>query len=700
MRTFFYLMTALLLASAGASGGNAAADCGSAGSKELVPTVWKDAGTVAASVSATIETLEFDWTFDQPVTTGHFIDGQPWIVVPAEGVRLIAASPTRINRVEVEDRRGQPVTADINITVINPPVGDVYEDLSPDNPRLAMPVDAFGWDSRGTIESGLGRRYDPALGWDGQTPVKLVPGDVVTTAKSFVEMERDNGNPNWKQYHETALEAVAVLTVLAEAPPEDAFRPGVIRADAVRIHPEFIRYADLREDLDGYLISLPQGDLYGASFPSAFPYQVGQAATVPERFSADRLTSLMPGPHIMNIGFVDSRAANAYRNNSGATYSANISINMGELAIGAMAEWLTPEQRRTCRIRFIQRTIDMYEAVRAGLCLSYDGGMMTAYGLRFALAGQMLNHAGMQAMDTTVHGLPSWYFLGDYGQVAYLGDPGNPGADAPPVEDARFIPWNSDSLQINAKLRDVPVAEATEGPSPSVRVPDDFIWQGGVPVERIYRAGRAIPNSKFRIIEGAGSGDTIYTVIELIDFMDAGGSAPANLATALIRGGVLRVKPDWQNGLPDATSRLRFQTAVAEEANRWVFKQSGISRPNRYVVYDDYRMELSPIADYSTINVGAHLPLLIPLYALQAQKAYSAGMDKWMIQIGEIPGYGEVTYEITNWAHHITRPPANSHPERAFLGGLWKEQVLDRVGSHFIRTGRGLDALPVAGPSQ
>lgn len=631
------------------------------------------------TISSTVSSVAFSWTIEtnaESLSSGEFIDGQPWVVVPNGGLRLVAASPAREYRAGegnwVEDREFNQIAADINITVVNPPVGDYYEDLRAIHPRLAFERAAFGWDSRGAIRYGTGRRYDPDLGWDGVTPLLLQAGDTVTTPKSFISMLAPNGRA-----HSTVLEAVGVLTVLAEAPPVDAFRPGVVRSAQRRLQPEFIRFSNLIDNLDDFLIPLPTSNLFGQPIDFA-------AEGIPAEFTAARLTSLMPGPLIMNIGFNDSEGTHGFLNNSGATYSADIARLMGDLAIGAQAEWLTPEERSECRIRFIQRTIDAYESLLAGLCLSHDGGMMTAFGLRLAIVGHMLDHDGMRSMDTEVNGLPSWYFLSDYAQVVYLGDPFIPGADAPSPENPRFVPWNAPDLRL--KLQDVPVESAAVA---SVKVPNSFEWP-------FYRPVRELPNIKFRINSGLGSGEAIYTVLRVEDYLDPtpqfGEFSPS------IYGGRLVVKPDWQNGQPDATSLLEFLPAVRAESNRWIFKSWGIYRPNRFVVLNRDMFSLSPKTDYGTNNIGGYLSMVIALHALGAQESYSGGIDKWMRDISTIPGYGEVVFNDDRSrfaADPMIRPGLL---ERSLLGGLWKEKVINPEGFEFRYSGMGLDALPVAPP--
>jgi hypothetical protein len=295
-----------------------------------IPTRDSAAQTTGLTVSVVMGTHTFSWTFSQPVANGTFVDGQPWIVRPSAGVSLTATTPTRQNGVSVEGLGPTSVVASVDMTVINPPIADYYD------PGAVVRVrNAFGWDSRGCIRYGLGGSYDSSLPWDGVTPVPLQVGDVVTTALS-----------RRADIVDTVLEAVAVLTVLDAPPPADAFRPGFTRTAARRANPEWFRLSDLI-DLTPYLIPEPHTDLYGHNLPARNT-----------NMSAPRLTSLLPGPSVLNHGVIYSRSSNANYNNSGAAYGGTVGQQMGDVAVGALAGWLTPEERRICQIHLIQRAVD------------------------------------------------------------------------------------------------------------------------------------------------------------------------------------------------------------------------------------------------------------------------------------------------------------------------------------------------------
>lgn len=621
------------------------------------------------TISVVMGQTTFSWELSAPVQHGTFLDGQPWIVVPAEGVKLLKATPTRLNQVTVQRRQEKVVSetkttqADIDMTVINPPVGTY---LGSDNHMVDEP--AFGWDSRGTIRYAGEKKYAANLPWDGTTPYPLKAGDIVTTAKSLRENIAD-----------TCLEAVAVLTVLATPPPADAFRPGVIRSKERRENPEFICYKDII-DLSPYLIKTPTTDL------------LGKPVTVSQVFSGSKLMSLCPGPEILNCGLNDSRATHAVYNNNNANYGADVSMQSGDLAVGALASWLTLEERKACLIRFIQHAIDLYEAVNAKLSFSHNGGHMSGFGTQIIIAGKMLNHKGMLAFDKEVNGLAPSYYFSDYSQAFYLGDPAAPGPFAPAVDSPQFLALGEKGPELNQIVFNV--ESAGNG---SLTLDSNTKWPA-------YRPAREIPNLRMRVISGTGAGETLYVVSDITHFVDAKTSevvesSPKNEADAKIKGGTLLIKPEWKNGIPDKTSKVEFFLADSSQMNLWYFKAGGMDvsqKAGEPISFKTKNLSLSPTTDYGAVNVGAYVTLFIALHALKAESNYTGGINHWMIHASGTPGYGEALFNGAR-SRMTTRfaPKGSDLTEPLFIGALWKEQVLDPMGVRFAYTDGSTAALPI-----
>jgi hypothetical protein len=604
----------------------------------------------------------FSWTFDKPVTYGYFVDGQPWIIVPVGGINLTAAVPARINGANVYNPyTGAAVVADINQTVVNPPIGTSYNN----NAGPIITKYAFGWDSRGAIRYATASviPYDKNLGWDGVTPKPLVAGDIVTTAKSITT----NGSGI-----ETCIDAVGVLTVLASAPPTDAFRPGVVRNTARRANPEFMTLSQMI-DLTPNLIQKPLTSVLGAAI----------ATTLPTPFNASTLTNLMPGPSILIEGLNNGRSFKSKYNDSGFTYGGDVASATGDLAIGALAAWLTPEQRKICQINFIQRAIDTYEVLKSGGVLTHNGGHLPGYGVLITIAGKMLNNAGMLSINQSVNGREPLYFMSDYSQVMYVEKPGLVEPNTPAVGSLRrtSVATNKSSIQ---KLT-LPITAVGTG---TLTVNPTFLWPP-------YRAAREVINMKIRIESGAGAGDQYYVVTGITNYTTSSGGA-ATAATDPIAGGILSVKPAWVNGTPNATSVFKSYAVVPAEVPFWAFKSGGVNSTGVY--NEDF--SLSPTTDYGDINLGAYISYICALYAMNAQNDYSSGIDRWMINTLKIPGYGPYIFSSASSRYMFLPNGDSKTPGSSFISGIWRDQVLNKVGLTNFSKDASLTSLPIPATDQ
>ncbi|MBL8756506.1 MAG: hypothetical protein JNK15_24645, partial [Planctomycetes bacterium] len=143
---------------------------------------------------AAIEHFGTTWTFDRPVQSGRFANGDWWVVGPVNIVGITPASVRDGARV----RHG---------SMLNP------------DPK----VHAQGYDSA-MFGDGARGRFDPALnvglGVSRKEPLVLAPGTSLVTATSAPEAG-----------HLPQLESCAVLTCLAQEPPAGAFRPPYVGTD-------------------------------------------------------------------------------------------------------------------------------------------------------------------------------------------------------------------------------------------------------------------------------------------------------------------------------------------------------------------------------------------------------------------------------------------------------------------------------------
>ncbi|MDD2797385.1 MAG: T9SS type A sorting domain-containing protein [Bacteroidales bacterium] len=639
------------------------------GTGSLIATIGAYTDTIALAVEPpstivplTMGSYKFSWKFDKVLDYGYFVDGQPWIVLPAGGANLVSVSPSRIVGATVKTVAVAPaviganVTADIHQTVINPPIGTYYQN----NTGAIKTRNAFGWDSRGAIRYGLGNNYNAALVWNG-SPKALAAGDVITTAWSLTTETPNN----------TCLNAVAVLTVLDTIPPTDAFRPGIIRCSSRRAHPYYFRKSQV-VDLSSKLISKPTTSLLGVTLPT----------DAPAAFQASKLTKLYPGPSIMIAGLSNNRSFNALYNNSGNGYGREVAMDLGDLAVGSLASWLTPAQRDTCQTHFLQRAIDTYETVLDSAVLAFNGGHMPGYGALITIAGKMLNNSGMLSINQSINGRDPYFFLSDYGQMLYIDDSSTNYGDGirPDYGNARRITTSSTLPGLN--LKTMPILSASSG---SIAVDTAFHWP-------IYRAAREVQNLKFKIESGPGAGNVYYVMKGISNYYNiitGNDTLSNNPADNWIKGGTVTVKPVWVNGTPTSSSVIKLYPTVSTEAPCWAFHSGGINSSTGTL---DYDYSLSPYTDYGSINAGSSLSYLCALYKLDGDSVYSSGIDRWMIGTMQNPGYGDAMFRDGN-ARQLTEPNPTATPESPFLSGLWKNLVLDKVGVTFVPGNGTTDSL-------
>jgi hypothetical protein len=423
-------------------------------------------------------------------------------------------------------------------------------------------------------------------------------------------------------------------------------------------------------DLSAYLIAQPTTSILNNAL----------SGTVPTVMTAATLTNLYPGPSILTAGLGFNRSFNALYNNSGNGYGADVAQNLGDLAVGALAAWLTPEERQQCRIRFIQRAIDTYESLMAGVVLSFNGGHLPGYGALLTVAGKMLNHSGMLSVNQSVNGQEPYKFLSDYAQAIYIDDSNTNYNDGvtPAVGNVRRLSSTSYKAMLSQSI--LPVNAAMND---TLVVSNSYSWP-------LYRAAREVPNLKLKIESGPGAGNQWYVVTGITGFTDnATGQVSTDLAAPSVSGGKLSIKPNWKNGIPNATSVIRASLVTPTETPCWAFKSGGIASSDGSYLTD---FTLSPTTDYGSINVGAYLSLFFALYALDAQNQYSAGMDKWLIRACTIPGYAENMFQDGN-----TRNPngIKDYNGSLFLSGLLKSQILDKLGLAYAATDGALTSLTV-----
>ncbi|MGE0784587.1 MAG: hypothetical protein AB7S26_02790 [Sandaracinaceae bacterium] len=281
------------------------------------------------------------WTFDHEYETGRFVNGDFWIVGP---VQVISISPM--------------------------PTGNR-------NGSMVDPVDDQAYDSRGG-------RYDGAKGVT--LPLTIDAGHSLVSSISHDETPacQQGGADGWETYNGDCqrgpIDTQAVLTVLGEAPPSDAFRP------AYSAHgPRLYREADICWERLPRL-ALPSG----ASMPSS----AGVLRAV-ERPWIDHLNSWT-----MQHGCAT---------NNMFCYGREIGDIVSNVTAYAMLD--TPDREEVAR-RLIQIGIDNAGVLRAGGGWGSDGGHFNGRKWPIVFAGGMLGDAEMESPGDRV---------GNEDQMTYYG---------------------------------------------------------------------------------------------------------------------------------------------------------------------------------------------------------------------------------------------------------------------------------------
>jgi hypothetical protein len=265
----------------------------------------------------------------------------------------------------------------------------------------------------------------------------------------------------------------------------------------------------------------------------------------------------------------------------------------------------------------------------------------------------------------------------------YVEKPGLVEPNTPAVGSLRrtSVATNKSSIQ---KLT-LPITAVGTG---TLTVNPTFLWPP-------YRAAREVINMKIRIESGAGAGDQYYVVTGITNYTTSSGGA-ATAATDPIAGGILSVKPAWVNGTPNATSVFKSYAVVPAEVPFWAFKSGGVNSTGVY--NEDF--SLSPTTDYGDINLGAYISYICALYAMNAQNDYSSGIDRWMINTLKIPGYGPYIFSSASSRYMFLPNGDSKTPGSSFISGIWRDQVLNKVGLTNFSYDASLTSLPIPATDQ
>jgi len=264
------------------------------------------------------------WEFDGEYTVGQYANGDWWVEGPVT-IRKITPEST-----EVDGRV-------INGTMLNPVGG-------------TQGVDSY--------DSDMG--YEPDLNVDpGATGADLVVEEGSVVSSISLESPDSNGRP--------ILSDLAILTVVPEQPPEDAFRPGPY-SDGT-----FAQWTE--SDLDyGVLQSLPMLD-------SAPDLDVVTESI--ERFWNEQSTSWT------------ARVVHAANNQP--NYGREIAYVLGEALLSLHLDH-TEAVKRDLFVNLVQRGLDIYDRARVGGAWNDNGGHNHGRKMPMLFAGLALDDVDIVAM--------------------------------------------------------------------------------------------------------------------------------------------------------------------------------------------------------------------------------------------------------------------------------------------------------------
>ena len=285
----------------------------------------------APGTASSISKDGITWTFSQAVPVGQFVNGDYYVVGP---VTITAIDPA-------------------------PTTSTPYENGSVKN--LPSKNGKSGFDSRlndGTDESSW---FDASL--RSYPPISLKAGDSLISSISLAQIHSLPEVMRATDMSASPVSSVSVLTVLASAPSDDAFRPSYCDRSQAIYHAN-----SLQRNL---LPSLAPPNPSNTPPLSQFETWYRRPWIDTNAFLFDAPAEYMPS-YGQHIAFADSYA------------SLLLMLNF------------TPDQKVNLTNYFVQYGIDLYGCVQAGYGWPAFGGHRSGRKLPIIFAGILLNNSGMK----------------------------------------------------------------------------------------------------------------------------------------------------------------------------------------------------------------------------------------------------------------------------------------------------------------
>jgi hypothetical protein len=546
------------------SGDGAEPGDGEAGGAGQTVTVTYEAGA-----PGTVTHSEFAWTITNVVDSGSFVDGSPWIVV-APGASLVDVSPRSQRR-----RTYGGIDVSISGTAKNPRMRAYVDPTDPSQLiRYAGPFD--GRICRGApTQSIVDAEFDhaaniglPVAGTSSIAPVPLTAGDVVVTADSEWVSE-DTRNWSWNVTHvhggkRTGIKRFGVLTVLAEAPEEECFRPPL-------------------QWVDGAPATRP------APIPTSQVSDAGMMSLLHSTGGNWDVDALLTGPCFHDgdpILYQSSHAQYALSTvpstlTTSLTYGGTFVRSVLEQCLFAATDVGIPESKRiSARNKLIQYGIDSHGVLMAlGWTSSGAGQRPAELKPWIQFAGQWLQSEDMidvyggvrrQYSGAAIAGLSDaeigrLFFTDDFVCRQVSSDP----AIGAPYRH-RWGPGETYRVQAASLVGTTKLCGATDVSGTFARLE----VEGVVSHPDIHsRKRRNYFGMYLKILSGPGSGPKVYRVTDVGDVSNQ-------------FAGWIELDGPWANGAPDGSSTVvmyPFRNGVVDDdtadLGRWYYSREGQSGP-------------------------------------------------------------------------------------------------------------------------
>ncbi len=304
------------------------------------------------------------WTFDRPVRAGQFINGDWWVIGPVTISRVTPAPG--------------PESPDVILQAKTNVYGDtsLRSDLRMRNGSMVLlrAGTKQGYDSRN-------QSYDPSLSLNFPAVIEPNRSVISTISNPTIPVARFPHEIMWpsEKTCQNTLRVAAVLTVLAEAPPPDAFRPSY----AGTTKPIY-RAAQLKWEL---LKQLPAPAIDPAAYPAWYELRVPDDWTKMERYFQrawiDHLTSW------------EQQELNPSENqpNYGREYSRLVSIASLMLHLD-----VPQERKRKLLIGLVQYGIDLSGVAQVGGYWNWGGGLGSGRKWPIYFASLMLDAPALRTL--------------------------------------------------------------------------------------------------------------------------------------------------------------------------------------------------------------------------------------------------------------------------------------------------------------